>query len=39
MLSTTTIAKLLEQEFFPKWLEVLSLWLQGKPNYDEVTEW
>ncbi|RKP25249.1 GC-rich sequence DNA-binding factor-like protein-domain-containing protein [Syncephalis pseudoplumigaleata] len=39
MLSTTTIAQLLEQEFFPKWLELLSLWLQGKPNYDEVTEW
>ncbi|KAI9591953.1 GC-rich sequence DNA-binding factor-like protein-domain-containing protein [Syncephalis fuscata] len=39
MLPTTTMAQLLEQEFFPKWLELLSLWLQGKPNYDEVTEW
>lgn len=30
---------LLENEFFPKWLEVLHAWLTNTPNYEEVTQW
>ncbi|XP_071447563.1 tuftelin-interacting protein 11 [Hetaerina americana] len=30
---------LLEKFFFPKWLQLLSLWLSHSPNYDEVTNW
>ena len=32
-------ANMLEKNFFPKWLQVLSSWLANNPNYDEVTEW
>jgi tuftelin-interacting protein 11 len=39
LIGAATIAQMLEKEFFPKWLDILRLWLQGKPNYDEVTEW
>ncbi len=30
---------LLETLFFPKWLQVLSVWLNAGPNYDEVSRW
>ncbi|XP_064629175.1 tuftelin-interacting protein 11-like [Lineus longissimus] len=30
---------MLEKTFFPKWLQVLSSWLNSNPNYDEVTKW
>ncbi|XP_032663976.1 tuftelin-interacting protein 11 [Odontomachus brunneus] len=30
---------LLDKFFFPKWLQVLALWLNHSPNYDEVTTW
>jgi len=30
---------LLENEFFPKWLQQLKLWLLNQPLFDEVVEW
>ncbi|KYN43118.1 Tuftelin-interacting protein 11 [Trachymyrmex septentrionalis] len=30
---------LLDKFFFPKWLQVLALWLNHSPNYDQVTTW
>ncbi|CAF0720469.1 unnamed protein product [Brachionus calyciflorus] len=30
---------LLEKSFFPKWLKVLSTWLNSSPNYEEVSKW
>lgn len=33
-------SQILETEFFPKWLDVLHIWLiQPKANYEEVTQW
>lgn len=34
-----TMATLLDQYFFPKWLQVLGLWLNHSPNYEQVTNW
>lgn len=33
------MGELLVAEFFPKWHDVLHLWLTSDPNYDEVGEW
>lgn len=33
------MADLLDKSFFPRWLQVLTLWLNMSPNYDQVTEW
>jgi len=33
------MAGLLDKFFFPKWLQVLALWLNHSPNYDQVTTW
>ncbi len=30
---------LLEESFFPQWLQTLCEWLNSKPNYEEVTLW
>jgi len=30
---------LLENDFFPRWLNVLRLWLHNAPNYGEVSRW
>ena len=27
------------ENFFPKWLRVLSVWLSANANYDEVVRW
>ncbi|XP_049779978.1 tuftelin-interacting protein 11 [Schistocerca cancellata] len=39
LLPTHTMATLLERFFFPKWLQILTLWLSHNPNYEEVTNW
>lgn len=34
------VAQLLEAEFFPKWLNILHVWLiQPSPNFEEIMQW
>lgn len=34
------MSQLFEKEFFPKWLDVLHIWLtQPQPGYDEIANW
>lgn len=35
----STMGQLLLQEFFPKWHNVLHLWLTSDPDYEEVGDW
>jgi tuftelin-interacting protein 11 len=35
----STIAQLMEAEFFPKWLRVLHMWLTADPVFTEVQQW
>lgn len=37
--SLKAMVELLRKEFFPKWLEVLHIWLTSDPNYEEVGQW
>ena len=40
ILRGSTLSRLLEVEFFPKWLDVLHIWLvQPKVNFEEVAQW
>uniref|UniRef100_A0A1B6GH69 G-patch domain-containing protein n=2 Tax=Cuerna arida TaxID=1464854 RepID=A0A1B6GH69_9HEMI len=39
LLPSHAMASLLDKSFFPKWLQVLTLWLNLNPNYDQVTNW
>ncbi|XP_054276836.1 tuftelin-interacting protein 11-like [Macrosteles quadrilineatus] len=39
LLPSHVLASLLDKSFFPKWLQVLTLWLNLNPNYDQVTNW
>ncbi|KZT67357.1 TFP11-domain-containing protein [Daedalea quercina L-15889] len=40
LLSPTVMSRLLETEFFPKWLDVLHIWLvQPSPSFEEVAQW
>ncbi|GJJ10963.1 hypothetical protein Clacol_005192 [Clathrus columnatus] len=40
LLNSSIISQLLETEFFPKWLDVLHVWLiQPKVNLGEVADW
>ncbi|XP_057340209.1 tuftelin-interacting protein 11-like [Microplitis mediator] len=39
MLPVHTMVGLLDKFFFPKWLQVLALWLNHSPNYDQITHW
>jgi len=40
LLRGSVFASLLAAEFFPKWLDVLHIWLvQPRPNFDEVAQW
>lgn len=32
-------ARILVESFFPKWLNVLYMWLTADPNYEEVGQW
>jgi len=35
----STLGHLMEAEFFPKWLDVLHMWLTARPVLTEVQEW
>lgn len=35
----SVMGQLLLAEFFPKWLNVLFMWLTAEPNYEEVGQW
>ncbi|KAF6204403.1 hypothetical protein GE061_002744 [Apolygus lucorum] len=37
--SPPLMADLLAKSFFPRWLQVLTMWLNMAPNYDQVTKW
>ncbi|KAI4160469.1 MAG: hypothetical protein LQ342_005702 [Letrouitia transgressa] len=37
--SPDTTARLLAAELFPKWHQILHLWLTSSPNYEEVGQW
>ncbi|RKP05513.1 GC-rich sequence DNA-binding factor-like protein-domain-containing protein, partial [Thamnocephalis sphaerospora] len=39
IIPTVTVAQLLEQEFFPKWLDYLRLWLQHEHSGDDIVKW
>lgn len=39
LIPMASFIQLLEESFFPKWLKVLCIWLNSKPNYDEVSNW
>jgi len=40
LLRGSILASLLAAEFFPKWLDVLHIWLvQPRPNFEEVAQW
>lgn len=36
---TKPMAILLSSEFFPKWHNILHVWLTSEPNYEEVGQW
>jgi tuftelin-interacting protein 11 len=35
----SVVGELLIAEFFPKWHNILHLWLTSEPNYEEIGEW
>jgi tuftelin-interacting protein 11 len=39
LLPVHSLSSLLERYFFPKWLQILTMWLNHAPNYDEITNW
>ncbi|XP_066602843.1 septin-interacting protein 1 [Prorops nasuta] len=39
LLPVHIMAGLLDKFFFPKWLQVLALWLTHSPDYDQVNNW
>ncbi|KAI0730614.1 TFP11-domain-containing protein [Earliella scabrosa] len=40
ILRPSILSQLLEKEFFPKWLDVLHIWLiQPNPSFEEVSRW
>ncbi|KAJ8514652.1 hypothetical protein ONZ45_g7826 [Pleurotus djamor] len=40
LLHSSILSQLLETEFFPKWLDILHMWLiQPSVNYEEVSQW
>lgn len=39
MFRPSVMGELLAAEFFPKWHEILHIWLTSDPNYEEVGQW
>ena len=40
LLTPSVMSRILETEFFPKWLDVLHIWLiQPSPSFEEVAQW
>jgi tuftelin-interacting protein 11 len=39
LIPSANFVSLLETSFFSNWLQVLSVWLNSGPNYDEVSRW
>ena len=40
LLRVSIFSQLLETEFFPKWLDILHIWLiQPRPNFSEIADW
>uniref|UniRef100_H2YDS1 Tuftelin-interacting protein 11 n=1 Tax=Ciona savignyi TaxID=51511 RepID=H2YDS1_CIOSA len=39
LVPTASMVTILEKHFFPKWLKALSAWLNGSPDFEEVTQW
>ncbi|KAI0769250.1 GC-rich sequence DNA-binding factor-like protein-domain-containing protein [Irpex lacteus] len=40
LLRSSILSQILEKEFFPKWLDVLHIWLiQPSPSFEEIAQW
>ncbi|XP_053959019.1 septin-interacting protein 1 [Anastrepha ludens] len=39
LIPTHQMAQLLDKYFFPKWMQVLVLWLNQSPDYAEISRW
>ncbi|CAF1354682.1 unnamed protein product [Rotaria sordida] len=39
MVPLPSMIAILEKSFFPKWLQVLNVWLNTNPNYQEIHRW
>ncbi|CAF1339137.1 unnamed protein product [Rotaria sordida] len=39
MVPLSSMITILEKFFFPKWLQVLDVWLNTNPNYQEIQRW
>lgn len=39
MMPVLSLASLLDKIFFPKWLQVLTVWLNHSPDYEQVSKW
>ncbi|XP_026278678.1 tuftelin-interacting protein 11 isoform X1 [Frankliniella occidentalis] len=39
MMPVLSMASLLDKIFFPKWLQVLTIWLNDNPDYEQVSKW
>ncbi|KAJ1520703.1 hypothetical protein ONE63_003802 [Megalurothrips usitatus] len=39
MMPVLSMAMLLDKLFFPKWLQVLTVWLNHSPDYEQVSKW
>lgn len=39
MVPLPSMIAILEKTFFPKWHQVLNIWLNTDPNYQEIQQW
>ena len=39
LIPTANFVTLIDKSFFSKWLQVLSIWLNSNPNYEEISRW